>query len=41
MVTIVIMFLVGYIFHLLYKGIDGLIILVRTKRNELKGESDK
>lgn len=41
MTTIFVMFLVGYVFHALYKLIDRVIVLLKEKRNEMKGESDK
>ena len=40
MITIFIIFLVGYFFHLAYKLIDKSINLLRRKRYENKGDID-
>lgn len=37
MTTLFIMFVCGYICHLLYKGIDNLIMLIKEKRDEKRG----
>ena len=41
MTTIVIMFAIGYVFHLLYKCIDNVFITVKRKTNEKKGMIDE